>query len=349
MSRSVKKNPILKDNTHGRKSSKRNAAHRIRNLSNEEAEVLMGKNGRFKYINQDMYEIYSNRSYNCDVTMLGCMNIMPMMYFQLNNIPMFRGAYMITRVEHNIRNNHVSTRFMGTRVSKYLMPYNKDVFNFNLFKDFFGVRMATAVPQNGTTVGGGNNGDEIMIAAKMTTEEQNKICRDVYNDILKATTLKDYHVAGILANIMAESNFNYKMVTIDCNQTRTKVGPGGGLCGFFYNGALVNLAKFVGGDSLQKIEDLKSKMMVFYKEYGCNSRSYYDKQGFVFPFTYKQQVDFVIDHIKKKGYEEKMASACHNAFESSNYWQKYFEKPSKIVDRWSKNGKTIEKMLGKIF
>ena len=62
MSRSVKKNSILKDNTHGRKSSKRNAAHRIRNLSNEEAEVLMGKNGRFKYINQDMYEIYDYRN-----------------------------------------------------------------------------------------------------------------------------------------------------------------------------------------------------------------------------------------------------------------------------------------------
>lgn len=106
---------------------------------------------------QDMYAIYSNRSYNCDVTMLGCMNIMPMMYFQLNNIPMFRGAYIITRVEHDIRNNHVSTRFMGTRVSKYLMPYNKDVFNFTLFKDFFGVRMATAVPQdgNGSAVSGG--------------------------------------------------------------------------------------------------------------------------------------------------------------------------------------------------
>ena len=39
MSRSVKKNPILKDNTHGRKSSKRNAAHRIRNLSNEKAKM----------------------------------------------------------------------------------------------------------------------------------------------------------------------------------------------------------------------------------------------------------------------------------------------------------------------
>jgi hypothetical protein len=43
-------------------------------------------------IGQNIYSIYSNRSYNCTVEMLGCANIMPMMYFQLNNIPMFKGA-----------------------------------------------------------------------------------------------------------------------------------------------------------------------------------------------------------------------------------------------------------------
>ena len=109
---------------------------------------------------QDMYAIYSNRSYNCDVTMLGSMNIMPMMYFQLNNVPMFRGAYMITRVEHDIRNNHISTTFMGTRVSKYLMPYNKEVFNFSLFKDFFNMRARTAVPFKGGTGSGGGLGND---------------------------------------------------------------------------------------------------------------------------------------------------------------------------------------------
>lgn len=81
---------------------------------------------------QDLFSIYSNRSYDCTVEMLGCANIVPMMYFQLNNIPMFRGAYMITKVEHNIQNNTMITKFTGTRMSRYFIPYNKNVFNMAL-------------------------------------------------------------------------------------------------------------------------------------------------------------------------------------------------------------------------
>jgi len=78
---------------------------------------------------QDLFSIYSNRSYDCNVEMLGCANIMPMMYFQLNNVPMFKGAYMITKVEHNIQNNNMTTKFTGTRMSKYYIPFNTEVFN----------------------------------------------------------------------------------------------------------------------------------------------------------------------------------------------------------------------------
>lgn len=77
---------------------------------------------------QDLYSIYSNRSYDCNVEMLGCANIMPMMYFQLNNVPMFNGAYMITKVEHDIQNNTMTTKFTGTRMSRYYIPYNKSLF-----------------------------------------------------------------------------------------------------------------------------------------------------------------------------------------------------------------------------
>ena len=77
---------------------------------------------------QNMYSIYSNRAYDCNVEMLGCANIMPMMYFQLNNVPMFKGAYMITKVEHNIQNNHMTTKFTGTRMPKRYIPFTKDAF-----------------------------------------------------------------------------------------------------------------------------------------------------------------------------------------------------------------------------
>ena len=59
MSRSYKKHPISKDNQRGgAKIGKRFAAHRIRNLSLEEAEVIMGKSNRYKYVNQDTYDIH---------------------------------------------------------------------------------------------------------------------------------------------------------------------------------------------------------------------------------------------------------------------------------------------------
>lgn len=91
-------------------------------------------------IGQNIYSIYSNRSYNCTVEMLGCANIMPMMYFQLNNIPMFKGAYMIVSVKHSIKNGSMTTTFTGVRqssalqgftTSNYLLSKIIDVVNSN--------------------------------------------------------------------------------------------------------------------------------------------------------------------------------------------------------------------------
>lgn len=87
-------------------------------------------------VGQNLYSVYSNRSYDCSVEMLGCANIMPMMYFQLNNVPMFKGTYMITKVEHNIQNNSMTTRFTGTRQPRYYIKMEDSVFNYALIKDF---------------------------------------------------------------------------------------------------------------------------------------------------------------------------------------------------------------------
>lgn len=76
-------------------------------------------------VGQNMYSIYSNRAYDCNVEMMGCVNIMPTMYFQLNNIPLFKGAYMITKVEHHIKAGDITTKFSGTRISRNAIPYLK--------------------------------------------------------------------------------------------------------------------------------------------------------------------------------------------------------------------------------
>lgn len=84
-----------------------------------------------KGVGQDMYAIFSNRSYTCTVEMMGCMNIMPMMYFQLNNIPMFKGAYMIVSVEHHLKAGDITTSFTGVRISKNQLPFVRSMFNLN--------------------------------------------------------------------------------------------------------------------------------------------------------------------------------------------------------------------------
>jgi hypothetical protein len=74
------------------------------------------------YVGQNLYNVYSVRSYKTEVEMLGDAMIQPMMYFQLENIPMFRGAYLITKVKHNIKPNHMLTTFTGTRIKAIETP-----------------------------------------------------------------------------------------------------------------------------------------------------------------------------------------------------------------------------------
>ena len=72
---------------------------------------------------QDLYRVYSNYSYSCSVTMMGNVQIMPLMYFQLNNIPFWRGAYMVIKVTHNIVAGNMTTTVEGIRQSRYAIPF----------------------------------------------------------------------------------------------------------------------------------------------------------------------------------------------------------------------------------
>lgn len=66
----------------------------------------------------DIFDVYATKSYTCKVEMMGNVQIMPMTYFQLNNIPLFKGGYFIIHVEHNITKNGMTTSFEGVRINK---------------------------------------------------------------------------------------------------------------------------------------------------------------------------------------------------------------------------------------
>jgi hypothetical protein len=77
---------------------------------------------KIQFSGQDLYKIYSNYSYTCQVEMMGCAQVQPLMYFQLNNIPMFRGAYLIINVDHDIVPGDMKTTFKGVRINKTQIP-----------------------------------------------------------------------------------------------------------------------------------------------------------------------------------------------------------------------------------
>lgn len=71
---------------------------------------------------QNLYNLYENRSYKATVTGLGNAMIQPTQYFQLENVPLFNGAYIILSVEHSIEANKMVTTFSGTKLLKYPVP-----------------------------------------------------------------------------------------------------------------------------------------------------------------------------------------------------------------------------------
>lgn len=97
---------------------------------------------------QDLYRVYAGYSYQCSVEMLGNMQVMPLMYFQLNNIPMWHGAYMIISVEHNIVANNITTKFTGVRVNRNAMPFvNSDYIFANENGEMNYVNITTSDPR----------------------------------------------------------------------------------------------------------------------------------------------------------------------------------------------------------
>lgn len=84
---------------------------------------------------QNLYNLYENRSYKATVTGLGNAMIQPTQYFQLENIPLFNGAYIILNVEHNITANKMTTTFSGTKILKYPIPRVTNPVAFSAFGD----------------------------------------------------------------------------------------------------------------------------------------------------------------------------------------------------------------------
>jgi GH24 family phage-related lysozyme (muramidase)/LAS superfamily LD-carboxypeptidase LdcB len=107
-----------------------------------------GDKSKPTYAGNNLFNVYQTRSYSAEVEMMGSAMIQPMMYFQLNNIPMFRGAYLIYKVTHNIRPHSMTTSFKGNRVKKAKTPL---VDKETMFMNLVGLSSST-----GESIGGGS-------------------------------------------------------------------------------------------------------------------------------------------------------------------------------------------------
>ena len=78
---------------------------------------------------QDLYDIYSNRSYTCKIQMMGCAWIQPLMYFVLLNVPLFNGSYIIIQVTHKMTPGNMDTEIVGVRMSKVATRLTDEIFS----------------------------------------------------------------------------------------------------------------------------------------------------------------------------------------------------------------------------
>ena len=92
---------------------------------------------------QDMWQVVANHAYECTVKMLGCAWIQPLMYFQLLNVPLFKGAYIIQKVNHSIQSGQMVTTFNGVKISKKalkIMKQTEYIAQKNMTQNFYDIR-----------------------------------------------------------------------------------------------------------------------------------------------------------------------------------------------------------------
>ena len=207
---------------------------------NNEKEQTGDRSKMYAY-GQDLYSIYSNNSYTCNVTMMGCAWVQPLMYFVLNNVPMFRGTYLIEKVMHHIEPGNMITKFMGVRMSNVCTRIARDcsvrerleqtgegqtndntveiennlasVDNFCPYKEF-------PLDSNSTATG---SGGATPTNVNLSGSEKQKAM-----SVMKALMSMGFNAtaaAGIAGNMSKESSFDPQALAMDSNHCKS-----GGLC-----------------------------------------------------------------------------------------------------------------------
>ena len=158
------------------------------------ADKYNGGNSQVTALGQDLFSIYSNYSYECSVDMMGGACIMPLMYFQLNNIPMFKGTYIIYNVSHSITPGNMTTSFTGQRLSRFRKKRNEDA-------------LSVAPNDNGNTMDSkykGRKGD-VDDGSCYTPGGEKLLNEAIYDEMVKVSGVNDK--AALRAVEFAETHY----------------------------------------------------------------------------------------------------------------------------------------------
>ena len=119
----------------------------------------------------NLHNLYLTRSYTCTVESLGNMMIQPLQYFELTNIPMFYGTYLITEVKHNVKPHYIGTTFKGVRQPIMTVPVVEDVATaMAMTLRDIKAKKSSGDPLRGGGGGGGNSSPVYISGQKVTVD-----------------------------------------------------------------------------------------------------------------------------------------------------------------------------------
>ena len=248
------------------------------------------------YYGQDLYAIYSNNSYTCEVTMMGCAWVQPLMLFVLNNVPMFRGTYQIINVTHHIEQGNMITKFKGVRMANVT---TRLVEQSGVRRKSDQTDAGTNAQRNGSMYASSGNDCEYakFPIGKNGDFDVNLSNDEIYNasQIMAKIIARGYtkeQAAGIVGNMAVESpGFVANIAVCDCNKSGTKCSYSGGICMWHGGGfnALKNLDPAHVNDGT-------------YAEIVCSKRGQRSKElGDSLP-PINDQVTFLLDSLEKDKY-----------------------------------------------
>ena len=182
----------------------------------------------------------------------------------------------------------------------------------------------------------------LMQPAEKFSGNAKEVCKKCYN-YFRQNGCSDACAKGILANIYAESGFNYSVLGWDGSTSSGHFGIGGGLIGFYYNGLLKNIANFYG--KTPEIDNLNTEVKnsgLPYPRTPCSekNRQHIKNKGFVFPFGLEDQLNYLVKECIKSNIK-----TMSDPRDAAKWWIDNVEKPAKKPDRWALYGNTINKML----